>query len=91
MGLRAASYDRERTVNRPFWLDILHVNGFFIPPVATAAVLTTAVARRLGWSGPAWLLAYLVAVVICLALWLAGLVVWSRHAGAARESNGGSE
>jgi hypothetical protein len=73
-------------------LDILYVNGFFIPPVAIAAAVTVALARRLGWSGPAWLLAYLLAVVISLVLWLAGLVMWSRrHSGSSRGSNSESE
>jgi hypothetical protein len=68
-------------VNRPYWLDILHVYCFLVPPVAIAATLTAAVARRLEWSGLAWLLAYLVALVVCLALWLAGLVVWPCRGG----------
>jgi len=46
-------------------------------------------ARRLDWSGPVWLLAYLVAVAISLVLWLAGLVAWSRHGGASRGRGGG--
>lgn len=78
-------------MNRPYWLDILYVAGFFIPPVATVAVLTAAMARRLEWSGPAWLLTYLVAVVVCLVLWVAGLVVWSRRVGADRGTNDGPE
>ena len=75
-------------MNRPYWLDILYVNCFFIPPVATAAVVTAAVARSLGYSGPAWLLAYLVALAICLVLWLAGIVAWSSWTGASREGGG---
>jgi L-asparagine transporter-like permease len=60
-------------------LDIPYVNCFFIPPVAIATAATMVLARRLEWSGPAWLLAYLLAVVISLVLWLAGLVMWSRR------------
>ena len=70
-----------RSVKRPFWLDILYVIGFFIPPITTATILTGAVARHLVWSGPVWLLANLVAVVVCLTLWVVGIIVWSRRPG----------
>jgi len=66
-------------VNRPLWLDILYVGCVFVPPVVIAAAITGALAHWTGWSDAVMGLVFLVSALIALVIWLAGLVLWSRH------------
>jgi ABC-type Fe3+ transport system permease subunit len=65
-------------VNRPFWLDILYVGCFLVPPVVIAAAITVALARWMGWSGLVMGFVYVVSALVSIVLWVAGLVLWSR-------------
>lgn len=65
-------------MNRPYWLDLVYVAAFFVPPALLAAVAAHLLSRWLDL--PAWaaVVAYVVLAVVTIALWVLGLVAVAR-------------
>jgi hypothetical protein len=65
-------------MNRPLWLDLLYVAGFFVPPTLVAAVGADFLSNWCELGGWAAVATYVGLAVIATVLWLVGLVAWAR-------------
>ena len=65
-------------MNRPLWLDLLYVAGFFIPPTLVAAVGAVFLSNWCELREWATMATYAGLAVMATVLWLVGLVAWTR-------------
>lgn len=64
-------------MNRPYWLDLIYLMVFFVPPVVLAVISTTLIERWVGTSGAWGCLLFGAVYVLSIALWIIGLILLS--------------
>lgn len=65
-------------MNRPLWLDLFYIAGFFAPPTVVAAVVTFSLSSWLELPGWAAVLVYVGSAIFAIVLWVVALVAWNR-------------
>ena len=65
-------------MNRPYWVELFHVAGFFAPSTVVAAAGAFGLSNWLDLPGWTAVLVYVGSAILAMVSWVIGLVAWNR-------------